>query len=179
MMFKNSIAIRKWFTAGQGRRNMGCTGASLLIRGGKLKSDWQWPYIEHKSYLIQFRTLVIILWELPFARSTFARLKPVFAVSTFNNDRITLSFMQLPKISCANYYKLKQTLVIFFFKKMQEKFVDKVKEVIKEWFGENPEESPDLCRVVSDRHFDRLANLISSSTGNVVFGKVFFYYFSI
>ena len=56
---------------------------------------------------------------------------------------------------------------------MQEKFVDKVKEVIKEWFGENPEESPDLCRVVSDRHFDRLANLISSSTGNVVFGKVF------
>ena len=56
---------------------------------------------------------------------------------------------------------------------MQEKFVDKVKEVIKEWFGENPEESPDLCRVVSDRHFDRLANLISSSTGNVVSGKVF------
>ena len=57
---------------------------------------------------------------------------------------------------------------------MQEKFVEKVKEVIKEWFGENPEESPDLCRVVSDRHFDRLANLISSSTGNVVFGKVSF-----
>ena len=72
---------------------------------------------------------------------------------------------------------MKQILVTFFcFKKMQEKFVDKVKEVIKEWFGENPEESPDLCRVVSDRHFDRLANLISSSTGNVVFGKVFFYY---
>ena len=59
---------------------------------------------------------------------------------------------------------------------MQEKFADKVKEVIKEWFGENPEESPDLCRVVSDRHFDRLASLISTSTGNVVFGKVFFYY---
>ena len=70
---------------------------------------------------------------------------------------------------------MKQILVTFFcFKKMQEKFVDKVKEVIKEWFGENPEESPDLCRVVSDRHFDRLANLISSSTGNVVFGKVSF-----
>merc|ERR1712141_958333 len=55
-------------------------------------------------------------------------------------------------------------------KNMQKKFVEKVKEVAKEWFGENPEESPDLCRVVSDRHFDRLESLISTSTGNVVFG---------
>jgi len=55
-------------------------------------------------------------------------------------------------------------------KNMQKKFVEKVKEVCKEWFGENPEESPDLCRVVSDRHFDRLESLISSSTGRIVFG---------
>ena len=54
---------------------------------------------------------------------------------------------------------------------MQEKFVEKVKEVAKEWFGENPEDSPDLCRVVSDRHFDRLESLISSSTGRIAFGK--------
>ena len=54
---------------------------------------------------------------------------------------------------------------------MQEKFVEKVKEVAKEWFGENPEESPDLCRVVSDRHFDRLESLISSATGRIAFGK--------
>ena len=57
---------------------------------------------------------------------------------------------------------------------MQEKFVAKVREVIKEWFGDKPEESPDLCRVVSDRHFDRLANLISTSTGHVAFGNFFF-----
>merc|ERR1719491_1540341 len=55
-------------------------------------------------------------------------------------------------------------------KKTQEKFVEKVKEVAKEWFGENPEESPDLCRVVSDRHFDRLESLISSATGRIAFG---------
>ena len=54
---------------------------------------------------------------------------------------------------------------------MQKKFVEKVKEVCKEWFGENPEESPDLCRVVSDRHFDRLESLITSSTGRIAFGK--------
>ena len=57
---------------------------------------------------------------------------------------------------------------------MQEKFVAKVREVIKEWFGDKPEESPDLCRVVSDRHFDRLANLISTSTGHVAFGNIVF-----
>ena len=49
--------------------------------------------------------------------------------------------------------------------------MEKVKEVAKEWFGENPEDSPDLCRVVSDRHFDRLESLISSSTGRIAFGK--------
>ena len=54
---------------------------------------------------------------------------------------------------------------------MQKKFVEKVKEVAKEWFGENPEESPDLCRVVSDRHFDRLESLINSTTGHIAFGK--------
>ena len=54
---------------------------------------------------------------------------------------------------------------------MQGKFVEKVRQVCKEWFGENPEESPDLCRVVSDRHFDRLESLISSSTGRIAFGK--------
>ena len=61
---------------------------------------------------------------------------------------------------------------------MQKKFVEKVKEVAKEWFGENPEESPDLCRVVSDRHFDRLESLINSTTGHIAFGK-YLYYLSI
>ena len=56
---------------------------------------------------------------------------------------------------------------------MQKKFVEKVKEVCKEWFGENPEESPDLCRVVSDRHFNRLESLISSSKGRIAFGKYY------
>ena len=54
---------------------------------------------------------------------------------------------------------------------MQKKFVEKVKEVAKEWFRENPEESPDLSRVVSDRHFIRLEILISSSTGHIAFRK--------
>ena len=56
---------------------------------------------------------------------------------------------------------------------MQGKFVEKVKQVCKEWFGENPEESPDLCRIVSDRHFNRLESLISSSKGHIALGKYY------
>ncbi|KAJ1530499.1 hypothetical protein ONE63_005397 [Megalurothrips usitatus] len=38
----------------------------------------------------------------------------------------------------------------------QEKFVAKAKEVLKEFYGPNPKSSPDLCRIVSDRQFQRL-----------------------
>ncbi len=56
-------------------------------------------------------------------------------------------------------------------KSVEAKFVAKTKEVLKEWFGQNVENSPDLCRIVTDRHFDRLVNLMSSSSGKVALGK--------
>ena len=37
-------------------------------------------------------------------------------------------------------------------KQVEAKFVQKAKEIVKEWYGENPENSPDLCRIVSDKH---------------------------
>lgn len=55
---------------------------------------------------------------------------------------------------------------------VETKVVAKTKEVIKEWFGEEPEKSPDLCRIVSDRHFDRLVKLMTSSSGKVAFGNL-------
>lgn len=36
---------------------------------------------------------------------------------------------------------------------VQNKFVEKAKDVLKEWYGDNAKESPDLARVISDRHF--------------------------
>ena len=53
----------------------------------------------------------------------------------------------------------------------QNKIVDLTRSIIKEWFGDSPKDSPDLCRIVSERHFDRLVGLINSSSGKIVHGK--------
>jgi len=45
-------------------------------------------------------------------------------------------------------------------REMQDKFVAKAKEVLKEFFGENVQSSPDLCRIVSNRQFQRLTELL-------------------
>lgn len=36
---------------------------------------------------------------------------------------------------------------------VQEAFVTAAKEVLREWYGDDPKESPDLARIVSDKHF--------------------------
>lgn len=38
-------------------------------------------------------------------------------------------------------------------KAVQEKFVTKAKEAIREWYGDNPQRSPDLSRIVNDKNF--------------------------
>lgn len=38
-------------------------------------------------------------------------------------------------------------------KEVQEKFVTIAKKVLKEWYGDKSKESPDLCRIINDRHF--------------------------
>lgn len=43
---------------------------------------------------------------------------------------------------------------------VQEKFISKSKEVLTEWYGENPETSADLCRIITDKHVDRLSEYL-------------------
>lgn len=38
-------------------------------------------------------------------------------------------------------------------KEVQEDFVKNAKIALKEFYGEDPKNSPDLCRIVSDRHY--------------------------
>ncbi|XP_060521842.1 aldehyde dehydrogenase family 3 member A2 [Cylas formicarius] len=52
-------------------------------------------------------------------------------------------------------------------KDMQEKFIDAYRATIKEFFGENPKESPDLARIVNDHHFHRLIELLKSGSTRV------------
>ena len=57
--------------------------------------------------------------------------------------------------------------------KLQEKLVPMIREVLEEHFGKEPEKSPDLCRIVSDRHYQRLVSMIENTKSNIVLGKIF------
>ncbi|CAH0764290.1 unnamed protein product [Diatraea saccharalis] len=55
-------------------------------------------------------------------------------------------------------------------KEVQEKFVQIAKKVLKEWYGDDPQKSPDLCRIINSRHFSRLQTLVDASKDKVVIG---------
>ncbi|XP_056637224.1 aldehyde dehydrogenase, dimeric NADP-preferring-like [Diorhabda carinulata] len=48
-------------------------------------------------------------------------------------------------------------------KELEEKIIPIAKNVIKDFFGENPKDSPFYGRIVNDRHFQRLAALIKGA----------------
>ncbi|XP_032519506.2 aldehyde dehydrogenase, dimeric NADP-preferring isoform X1 [Danaus plexippus] len=53
---------------------------------------------------------------------------------------------------------------------VQDKFVDAAKNVLREFYGEDPQKSPDLCRIINNRHFSRLQALIDASKDKVAIG---------
>ncbi|XP_029041365.2 aldehyde dehydrogenase, dimeric NADP-preferring isoform X7 [Osmia bicornis bicornis] len=52
---------------------------------------------------------------------------------------------------------------------VQNKFIPEAEKVLKEWYGENPKESPDLARIISDNHYQRLVKYLSGN-GKVAIG---------
>ncbi|KAL0278233.1 UNVERIFIED_CONTAM: hypothetical protein PYX00_000109 [Menopon gallinae] len=53
-------------------------------------------------------------------------------------------------------------------KNVQTEFVKEAKDVLKKWYGEDMKQSPDLSRIVSDRHFQRLVKFLKD--GNIAVG---------
>ena len=53
---------------------------------------------------------------------------------------------------------------------MEDKIVPLLQKTLAEFFGEKISESPDYCRIVSERHFTRLSSLLDRTEGNVVIG---------
>lgn len=53
-------------------------------------------------------------------------------------------------------------------REVQDKFINEAKQVLNEWYGQNPQQSPDLCRIVTEKHYKRLCDLIDS--GRVAVG---------
>lgn len=41
--------------------------------------------------------------------------------------------------------------------------IEGLKKSILEFYGEDPKQSPDIARIVSDRHFERLTGLLADS----------------
>ncbi|KAF2896543.1 hypothetical protein ILUMI_09634 [Ignelater luminosus] len=48
-------------------------------------------------------------------------------------------------------------------KEVSEKFVEHARSILKEWYGDDVQKSPDLCRIINDNNFQRLTNLLKSS----------------
>ncbi|XP_002060993.3 aldehyde dehydrogenase family 3 member B1 isoform X2 [Drosophila willistoni] len=53
-------------------------------------------------------------------------------------------------------------------KEMQEKFIVEAKDVLKEWYGDNIQSSPDLSRIINQNNYQRLLGLMKS--GRVALG---------
>ncbi|KAI4456560.1 aldehyde dehydrogenase [Holotrichia oblita] len=53
-------------------------------------------------------------------------------------------------------------------KQTEAKFIDSARNVLQEWYGKDPQKSPDLCRIVSDNHFKRISKFLFN--GKIVVG---------
>ncbi|CAK9824066.1 Aldehyde dehydrogenase family 3 member A2 [Anthophora retusa] len=53
---------------------------------------------------------------------------------------------------------------------IQNKFIQIAEEVLKEWYGDNPKESPDLSRIINENHYHRLVKYLNN--GKVALGGV-------
>jgi aldehyde dehydrogenase (NAD+) len=53
-------------------------------------------------------------------------------------------------------------------KRIKQELLERIKHVVQEFYGAEPSQSPDYARIVNDRHFDRIANLLKY--GNIILG---------
>ncbi|XP_017795856.1 PREDICTED: aldehyde dehydrogenase, dimeric NADP-preferring isoform X1 [Habropoda laboriosa] len=53
---------------------------------------------------------------------------------------------------------------------IQNKFIKIAERVLKEWYGDNPKESPDLSRIINETHYHRLVKYLND--GKVVLGGI-------
>lgn len=53
-------------------------------------------------------------------------------------------------------------------KKVKQRFIELFKQTTKEFFGENPQQSPDFGRIINEKHFLRVSRFIEK--GNVIMG---------
>jgi len=53
---------------------------------------------------------------------------------------------------------------------IEEKFIETLKSTVKQYYGENPKDSPDFARIINKRQFDRVTRLIAADKDKVIIG---------
>lgn len=91
---------------------------------------------------------------------------PCFVDETFNTN------WGIKRIVWGKFTNAGQTCVapdyVLVDKKVKQKFVDAFIKTTKEFFGEDPQKSPDLGRIINEKHFLRLTKLLEK--GNILMG---------
>jgi len=77
------------------------------------------------------------------------------------------------RVTWAKFFNAGQTCVspdyILVDKRVAGQFVEEVKKCIRNFYGEDPQESPDFGRIINDRHFARVVGLMEGA-GNILHG---------
>jgi len=53
---------------------------------------------------------------------------------------------------------------------IKDAFLEQLRTTIKNFYGDEPKNSPDYCRIINERHCQRLANLLEADRGKVFIG---------
>lgn len=81
----------------------------------------------------------------------FLNFSPVYIDSSANID------IAVKRILWGKLLNAGQTCIapdyVLCSAQIQNQFVEKAKAVLPQWYGKDPKNSPDLCRIVSDKHF--------------------------
>ena len=87
---------------------------------------------------------------------------PVFVDNTVDMD------ITVRRVLWGKLLNLGQTCIapdyVICTKEVQDRFVTRVPLIMQEFFGEDPRKSPDLARIISQRHYERLVNLMKGET---------------
>ncbi|KAJ0174245.1 hypothetical protein K1T71_010391 [Dendrolimus kikuchii] len=83
-------------------------------------------------------------------------------------------FITAKRLLWGKYINAGQTCIapdyVLCTKEIQDKFIVAARKVLKEWYGEEPQKSPDYGRIINNRHFARLQTLLDASKDKVVIG---------
>ncbi len=58
-------------------------------------------------------------------------------------------------------------------KSVKEELIKEIMLTIEEFYGKDPQQSPDYSRIINEKQFDRLAQMKDSSHGEIIYGGIF------